>query len=161
MFVSLWDSFLLLCRFLNFLRFLERLFRPKSMQDLEQILQVSCVTFHRLIILFSHTLILLHINIPYIPYSSRCHHFYQNYSSSDCELFSLNYYLCLAFSFFFWMIGELVRISPWRPLFTLDGPEFDNFVEGDNSMKFWLVFLTEKPGWVLMGGRMQELRRDI
>jgi hypothetical protein len=39
------------------------------------------------------------------------------------------------------MIGELVRTSPWRLLVTLDGPEFDNFGRGDNSMSSgWLAF---------------------
>jgi hypothetical protein len=33
----------------------------------------------------------------------------------------------LAFCFFFWVIGELVRTSPWRFLLTPNGPEFDNF----------------------------------
>jgi hypothetical protein len=39
------------------------------------------------------------------------------------------------FHSFFWMIGELVRTSPWRLLITLDGPEFDNFGGGENSME--------------------------
>jgi hypothetical protein len=54
------------------------------------------------------------------------------------------------------MIGELVRTSPWRLLVTLYGPEFDNFGGGNSPMKVWLAYLTEKPGWVLMCGRMQE-----
>ena len=33
-------------------------------------------------------------------------------------------FLRFAFSFFFWMIGELVRTSPVRLLVTLDGCEF-------------------------------------
>jgi hypothetical protein len=58
------------------------------------------------------------------------------------------------FSFFFWMIGELVRTSPWRLLVTLVGAEFDNLMEGTIPRKFWLAFFPEKPGWMLMDGRM-------
>jgi len=66
-------------------------------------------------------------------------------------------FLRLAFSFFFWMIGELVRTSPERLLVTLDGPEFDpppfffrvQFHEN-------LAFLSVKLGWMLMDGRMKE-----
>jgi hypothetical protein len=45
------------------------------------------------------------------------------------------FFLLLAFCFFSWMIGELVRTSPWRLLVTLDGPEFDNFFGEDNFMR--------------------------
>ena len=50
------------------------------------------------------------------------------------------------------MTGELVRTSPQRLLVTLDGSEFDCFGGGDNR----LVFLPEKPGWVLIVGKMHE-----
>jgi hypothetical protein len=65
------------------------------------------------------------------------------------------FFIYLAFSFFFWMIGELVRTSPWRLLLTLDGFEFDHFSGGDNSMPFVGVF-PEKPGCALVERRMQE-----
>ena len=64
-------------------------------------------------------------------------------------------FLRLAFSFSFWMIGELVRTSPERLLVTLDGPEFDNFFGEYNFMRI-LTFLSVKLGWMLMDGRMQE-----
>jgi hypothetical protein len=33
------------------------------------------------------------------------------------------------------MIAELLRTSPWRLLFTLDGSDFDNCGGGDNYME--------------------------
>jgi hypothetical protein len=51
------------------------------------------------------------------------------------------FFIGLAFSFFFWMIGELVRTSPWKRLVTLDGPEFDIFGGGDKSMRLLVGFL--------------------
>jgi hypothetical protein len=57
------------------------------MQILEEILQFSCSHFHRLNILSSRILVMLHCTIAYILYSSQGHHVYQNYSSSYCEPF--------------------------------------------------------------------------
>ena len=64
----------------------------------------------------------------------------------------------LTFRFFFWMIGNLVRTSPGRLLFTLDGPEFDFFLERTILWEFWLAFLSVELGWVLMDERAQEWR---
>jgi hypothetical protein len=69
------------------------------------------------------------------------------------NIFLKLFFIYLAFTFFFWMTGELVRTSPWRLLLTLYGPEFANF--GGKILKIWLAFLPEKPGWVLIDGRMQ------
>lgn len=44
--------------------------------------------FHRLSILSSRILVSLTCGIPHILCSSRCHHVYQNYSSSESEPFS-------------------------------------------------------------------------
>ena len=72
-------------------------------------------------------------------------------------------FLRLAFCFFFWMIGELVRTSPGRFLVTLDGSELDILFlfESTVSWEFWSAFLSVKLGRVLMDGRMQERRRGI
>ena len=55
------------------------------------VLEENCAVFMRPLLQaehFSiHILLLLHSSIPYILYSSQCHHFYQNYLSSDCETF--------------------------------------------------------------------------
>jgi hypothetical protein len=59
------------------------------------------------------------------------------------------------------MIGEVMVTSRQRLLFALDSPELDDFGEGDNFMRIWSVFLSEKPGWVLKDGRMQERKRVI
>ena len=62
----------------------------------------------------------------------------------------------LTFCFFFWMIGELVRTSPWRFQVALDGPEFDNFWwRGQFHENFvCLFFFPEAPGCILMDGWM-------
>jgi len=60
--------------------------------------------------------------------------------------------------------GSFLPLDDWRSRENLSteisrylhGPEFDNFGGGNNFREFWLAFLSEKPGWVLMDGRMQE-----
>ena len=69
------------------------------------------------------------------------------------------FFLSLALCFFFWMNGEPLGTSTQRLLYNLDSPEIDSFGEGDNFMRIWLAFLSEKPGWVLKDGRTQEWRR--
>jgi hypothetical protein len=59
------------------------------------------------------------------------------------------------------MIGELMGTSRQRLLFALESPELDNFGEGDNFMRIWSAFLSEKPGWVLKDGRMQKRKRVV
>jgi hypothetical protein len=54
------------------------------------------------------------------------------------------------------MIGELVRTSLRRLLLTSDDPEFDNGCGADIFMRNSIDFFPEKPGWMLMGGRMKE-----
>jgi hypothetical protein len=54
------------------------------------------------------------------------------------------------------MNGEPLGTSTQRLLYNLDSPEIDSFGEGDNFMRIWLAFLSEKPGWVLKDGRTQE-----
>jgi len=65
-------------------------------------------------------------------------------------------FLRLAFCFFFWMIGELMRTSPGRLLVTLDGSEFGNFFWGggwgeDNFMRI-LVGISFGETWTGVGG---------
>jgi hypothetical protein len=53
--------------------------------------------------------------------------------------------------------GELVTTFPRRLHFNLDGSEFDNFGAMDNFMINSVGVFSEKPGWVLMDGQIQEI----
>jgi hypothetical protein len=64
--------------------------------------------------------------------------------------------LVSGFCFFFLVIGELVRTSPWRILVTLDGPEFYKFLRGHISTTILVAFFSDIPDWVLTDGQMQE-----
>jgi len=67
------------------------------------------------------------------------------------------FFVRLAFCVFFWMIGELVRTSPRRLLFTPDGNDFVNFGGGAISWKFnWPFFLRNLVGCWWMDGCMCE-----
>jgi hypothetical protein len=104
----------------------------------------------------------LHSGIPYILYTSHSHHFLSEFLEFGLWSIWLNSFcMHLAFCFFLWMTGELVRTSPRRLFVALHGPEFDNFGGGNNFWEFWLAFLSEKPEWVLMDGRTQEWRHVI
>ena len=71
------------------------------------------------------------------------------------------FFLRLAVCFFLRMTAELMGTSRHRLLFALDSPDLDNFGEDDSFARILSAFLSEKLGWVLKEGRMQERRRVI
>ena len=151
--------FLLLCKFRTFFWILPTVFASTiDARFGEKKCSFHAATFHRLSILCSRILVLLHSNIPYIIYNSHCLHICQNYLSWDCEPFPWS---CSSYVWLFVSSSDDRRTSenpsretsrvPWRLwvcLFCWIGQFHENFG--------WLFFLWNLHGCWFMDGCRSE-----
>jgi len=149
--------------FVSFSLWFKLLLRPYAMQVSEKIMQFWCSNFSQ-----TEHFIQLHSCFVTQQFSLRSVQKSRSLHLLELPYFGLRsfsfilFFVHFAFCVFLWLIGELVRTSQRRLLVTLDDPEpLTIVVERTFSWEIWLVFLPEKPGWVLMGGRMKECWRVI
>jgi hypothetical protein len=131
--LSLYDYFLLVCRFLTFFRILRSDVASTIDAGFEanrtlfmQPLLADC-TFYPVPFLFCYTAVFYTLFAAVTVVRIIRVRFW----TISLKLF----FISLVFCFFLWVAGELVRTFPRRLLSILDGSEFNNFGGGDNFMK--------------------------